>query len=101
MKGILIGAIHKKGRFVPEGETEPRDYDNLILLLQKPMENENKEDRLVEGVGLMVVEAKCPWSEFFNIFGGKISTLEELEGIVGCEVRYFFNDKKKLDEVIF
>lgn len=100
MKGILIGAMHKVGSFVPEGENTKRDYDNLILLLQKPMEQVNEADRTVVGIGFMTVEAKAPWSHFKEIFGGKVDSLKALNDFIGTEVNYFFDDKKRLDTVL-
>lgn len=102
MKGILIGAMHKVGEFVPEGEAKPRPYDNLVLLLQKPMEQVDQPDRTVVGVGYMTTEAKAPWSNFKEIFGNSgFSSLKDIEPLIGTEIQYFFDDKKRLDTVIF
>lgn len=99
MKGVLIGACHKSGEFTDEnGKNIP--YNNLVLYLQKPIENVNFEDRTCEGVGFTTVEAKTPWDNFQNVFNCEISSLDELGSYVGTEIRYFFDDKKKLDEVI-
>ena len=38
MRGILIGAIHKKGTFTDDNG-KSIDYDNLVLQVQKPIEN--------------------------------------------------------------
>lgn len=99
MKGVLIGACHKRGEFTDDnGRLVP--YDNLVLYLQKPIENSNLDDRYCEGVGFTTVEAKTPWSNFANVFNTKVKNLGELEGYVGTEIKYFFDDKKKLDTVI-
>ena len=100
MRGILVGATHAQGSFKPDGEDEAREYDNLVLILQKPIETVRSAERTVEGVGFTTVEAKCPWSSFADVFGGKLTDLAELEGYIGTEVSYFFNDKKKLDTVL-
>ena len=99
MKGILIGAMHKKGKFTDEaGELIP--YDNLVLLLQKPIEFNDDDNRYCTGVGFMIAEAKCPWERFSDIFEDRVTSLDKLENYIGTEVSYFFNDKKKLDTVI-
>lgn len=99
MKGVLIGACHKSGEFTDDnGRNVP--YDNLVLYLQKPIENSNADDRYCEGVGFTTVEAKTPWENFSNVFENAVSSLDELENYVGTEVNYFFNDKKKLDTVL-
>ena len=43
MRGILIGAIHKKGTFTDDNG-KSIDYDNLVLQVQKPIENKLADD---------------------------------------------------------
>ena len=51
MRGILIGAIHKKGTFTDDNG-KSIDYDNLVLQVQKPIENKLADDsNFVQGVG--------------------------------------------------
>lgn len=99
MKGVLIGACHKRGEFTDDnGRNVP--YDNLVLYLQKPIESSNLNDRYCEGVGFTTVEAKTSWDNFPGVFNMAVTSLGELGDYVGTEVRYFFDDKKKLDSVI-
>ncbi len=100
MKGILIGAMHKRGSFVPEGEEKAREYNNIVLILQKPIELVSTPERSVQGVGYTTVEAKTPYENFNNVFGEAVKSLKDLEKYIGTEVSYFFNDKGKLDSVL-
>lgn len=100
MQGELIGAFRSRGTVTSEETGEQVAYDNLVVLFKKPFEplkmtNVIRED----GVGFMTVEAKCPFSHWRDVFGGKIEDISQLDDWVGAVVSYYFNDKKKLDEV--
>lgn len=100
MRGILIGAMHKDGEFTDDNGNKLK-YNNLVLILQKPIEQVDSPDRLVQGVGFTTTEAKCPWNNLTDVFGGKIKDLKQIGELVGSEVQYFYDDKKRLDTVIF
>lgn len=75
MRGILIGAIHKKGTFTDDSN-------------------------FVQGVGYTIAnDCKCAWSERGNVFGKDVS-MKDIGELVGTEIQYFYNDKKKLEAVI-
>lgn len=101
MTGIFIGGFHSFGETKPDDSEDVIAYDNLVLLFQKPFEPLRMQKNVREdGVGFMTVEAKCPWSKRNEIFkGADITSMEDLEGYVGTQVDYYFNDKKKLDKV--
>lgn len=100
MRGILIGAIHKKGTFTDDNGRSI-DYDNLVLQVQKPIENKLADDsNFVQGVGYTIAnDCKCAWSERGNVFGKDVS-MKDIGALVGTEIQYFYNDKKKLEAVI-
>ena len=100
MRGILIGAIHKKGTFTDDNG-KSIDYDNLVLQVQKPIENKLADDsNFVQGVGYTIANyCKCAWSERGNVFGKDVS-MKDIGELVGTEIQYFYNDKKKLEAVI-
>lgn len=99
VKGILIGAMHKDGTFTDDNGNAV-DYNNLVLVVQKPIELSQIAGRVCEGVGFTTTEAKCPWQNFETVFGGRVKSLADLEGYVGTEISYYFDDKKKLDTVL-
>ena len=78
MRGILIGAIHKKGTFTDDNG-KSIDYDNLVLQVQKPIENKLADDsNFVHGVGYTIAnDCKCAWSERGNVFGKDVSMISE------------------------
>ena len=77
------------------------DYDNLVLQVQKPIENKLADDsNFVQGVGYTIAnDCKCAWSERGNVFGKDVS-MKDIGELVGTEIQYFYNDKKKLEAVI-
>lgn len=99
MLAILLGAVHKSGCF-EDGKGQSLEYDNLELTLAKEVEPVKTADRNICGVGQITTIGKCAWSNFENVFGGKISKIEELDDYLGCQINCFFDDKKKLDTVI-
>lgn len=100
MHGELIGAFRSRGVTKPEDSDREIEYDNLVVLFKKPFEPLNMPSTIREnGVGFMTVEAKCPFSHWRDVFGGKIEDISQLDDWVGAVVSYYFNDKKKLDEV--
>lgn len=100
MRGILIGAIHKKGIFTDDN-SKAIEYDNLVLQVQKPIENKLADSsNFVEGVGFTVAnDCKCEWSKRADVFGKQVS-MKDIGELVGTEIQYFYNDKKKLEAVI-
>lgn len=100
MRGILIGAMHKKGVFTDDNGREV-SYNNLVLQVQKPIENKLADDSLfVEGVGFTIAtDCKCEWDKREDVFGKKV-TMQDIGELIGTEIQYFYNDKKKLEAVI-
>lgn len=100
MKGILIGAVHKSGVF-EDSKGQTLEYDNLELTLARDVEYVSQADRTVVGVGQVTTIAKCAFENLSNVFGDTIKSIEDFGDYLGSEVNCYFDDKKKLDMVVF
>lgn len=94
----IAGIEIKSGSFTPEGQTQPKAYNNLNIYGMKDNTYE-EENNLGIGCSPVFVKIKNKPEVITKIFGF-IPTRQDLENIVGQAFEFYFNEKGVIDKIV-
>lgn len=94
----IAGIEIKSGSFTPEGQSQPKSYNNLNVYGMKDNTYED-ENNLGIGCSPVFVKIKNKPEVITKIFG-YIPTRQDLENMVGQAYEFYFNEKGVIDKIV-
>ncbi|MBP1534560.1 MAG: hypothetical protein IK999_10630 [Ruminococcus sp.] len=100
MKGKLVGAMRRSGRFTPKDGSQEIPYDNIMLNVLEQLPEVNEPDRQEFGEGYRLVTLKIRWKDLFNKLDyGEIREVSDFNQFFGEEIEYFFDSYGNVDSI--
>lgn len=94
----IAGIEIKSGSFTPEGQSQPKAYNNLNVYGMKDNTYE-EENNLGIGCAPVFVKIKNKPEVITKIFG-YIPTRQDLENMIGQAFEFYFNEKGVIDKIV-
>lgn len=94
----IVGFEVKSGSFTPDGQTQPKAYNNLNVY---GMKDNTYSDENNFGIGSSPIYLKIKNKpEVITKVFGFIPTQQDLENMIGQAYEFYFNEKGVIDKIV-